>query len=109
MAKFFFSLFILLPFAPPVLAVIGGGISLRLSRCRWIVHTITLVAMILALPVYIYLEGVVDPTTVEYPGPGDGFVVLFYLASLLLTAIGYLPFCFFTRAAVRGKLGHSLN
>jgi hypothetical protein len=97
MARFFLSLFIYLPYAPLVLAVLGGIISLRLSQRRWIVHTITLGAMISALPIYIYLQGVIDPTIIEYPGPGDGFIVLLYLAVLLLTGIGYLAFCFFSR------------
>ena len=92
------SLFVYLPLAPLVLAVLGAIISLQLAYRRWIVHAITLIAMVLALPIYIYIEGVVDPTTIQYPGPGDGFVVLLYGVVLVLTGIGYLAFCFFARA-----------
>jgi hypothetical protein len=78
MFRFYQSLFVFLPFAPPVLAVLGGIISLRLSRRRWIVHTITFVAMLLALPIYIHFLGVLEPASVQYPGPGDAFVALLY-------------------------------
>jgi hypothetical protein len=85
------------PFAPPVLAILGGIASLQLTRRRWIVHTITLVAMILALPIYIYFLGVLEPTSIQYPGPGDGFVALLYLVILLPTTLVYSVFSFFTR------------
>jgi hypothetical protein len=97
MVRLYLSLFVFLPFAPLVLAVFGGMISLRLSRRRWIVHTMTFVAMILALPIYVYFQGVLDPTTILYPGPGDGFVALFYPVILLPTALVYSVFSFFTR------------
>jgi len=53
--------------------------------------------MILALPIYVYFQGVLDPTTILYPAPGDGFVALFYLVILLPTALVYSVFSFFTR------------
>jgi hypothetical protein len=98
MIRFYQGLFGFLPFAPPILAVLGGITSLQLPRRRWIVHTITFVAMVLALPVYIHFLGVLEPTSIQYPGPGDGFVVLLYLVILLLTALVYSVFSFFTRA-----------
>jgi hypothetical protein len=97
MVRFYISLFGFVPFAPPVLAILGGITSLQLSRRRWIVHTITLVAMIFALPIYIYFLGVLEPTSIQYPGPGDGFVALLYLVILLPTTLVYSVFSFFTR------------
>lgn len=45
--------------------------------------------MLVALPAFIYLNGIVDPTTVERPGPGDGFVVLLYFLVMVLAGLGY--------------------
>jgi hypothetical protein len=97
MRNLLLSLFVYLPIAPLLLAILGAIVSLQLSRRRWIIHAITFVAMVLALPIYIRIEGLVDPTTIQYPGPGDGFVVLLYGAVLLLTVIGYSAFCLLAR------------
>jgi hypothetical protein len=97
MVRLYISLFDLLPFAPPVLAVLGGITSLQLSRQRWIVHTITLVTMVLTLPIYIHFLGVLEPSSIQYPGPGDAFVAMLYVVILLPTALVYSVFSFFTR------------
>lgn len=97
MIRLYLSLFAFLPFAPLVIAVLGAIISLRLSRRRWLIDALTFAAMLLALPVYIHLQGVLDPTTVLYPGPGDGFIVLLYLAVLIPSAVGYSIFCYVSR------------
>ena len=97
MFRFYHSLFGFMPFATPVLAILGCILSLQLSRRRWVVHTVTLIAMLLALPIYLHVLGALEPTTIEYPGPGDGFVVMLYMMILLPTALVYSAFAFFTR------------
>ena len=53
--------------------------------------------MAIALPVYLRIQALLDPTTVLYPGPGDGFVVLIYLLLLVPSVIGYAIFCYVSR------------
>ncbi len=100
MTKLYLSLFAFLPFAPPLLAVAGALVSLQLSRRRWIIHALTLAAIPLTLPIYVHFRDVFDPTTVSYPGPGDGFVGLLYLVISALTVIAYLIFCFINYVAI---------
>jgi hypothetical protein len=83
--------------APIWLAVLGATISLRLSRRRWILHVSVLAMMLIAPFAAIYLQGIIDPTTIQNPGPGDGFVLLLYLPELILSAVVYLIFVFATR------------
>jgi hypothetical protein len=97
MIRFYQSLFGFLPLVPPVLAILGAVISLQLSRRRWIVYTTTVIAMLLALPIYVHFQGVLDPTSIQYPGPGDGLGVLLYLLILLPTVVVYSIFSFAIR------------
>jgi hypothetical protein len=83
--------------APIWLAVLGATISLRLSQRRWILHVSVLAMMLLAPFAAIYLQGIIDPTTIQNPGPGDGFVLLLYLPELVLSAVVYLICIFATR------------
>lgn len=53
--------------------------------------------MLLALPLYLQFEFLLDPTTIQYPGPGDGFIVLLYLLILVPTIVGYSVFCYVSR------------
>ena len=76
MIKSYHTLLVFLPLVPIVIALLAGMISLRLSRRRWIVHTIGFAAMAFALPIYLRIQALLDPTTILYPGPGDGSVVL---------------------------------
>jgi hypothetical protein len=94
--KAYNALFIFVPFTPVLIALSAGALSF-LCRRRWIVHIGAFVAMIIALPVYLRVQALLDPTTVSYPGPGDGFVVLLYLFYLPPSLIGYAIFCYVTR------------
>jgi hypothetical protein len=95
--KAYNALFVFVPFAPVLIAISAGVLSLRLSRRRWIIHTAGFVAMAIALPVYLRIQALLGPTTVLYPGPGDGFVVLIYLLLLVPSVIGYAIFCYVSR------------
>ncbi|NGX94377.1 MAG: hypothetical protein G4V63_03800 [Candidatus Afipia apatlaquensis] len=75
MTKLFGFLLGLIWLVPILLAALGVVVSSRVSSGQWIVHSLVLAAMALMLPAALYLQGVIDPTTVEYPGPGDGFMV----------------------------------
>jgi hypothetical protein len=46
--------------------------------------------MLAMLPLSIYLQGLADPTTIEYPGPGDFFVFLLYILALIPSLVVYL-------------------
>lgn len=96
MTKLFNFLLGLTWLAPILLAAIGGVLSSRLSSGRWIVHSCVFAAMLLVLPAALYFQGVIDPTTVEYAGPGDGFVILLYLIMLIGSAFYYGAFAWVT-------------
>lgn len=82
-------------FSPLVLAILGVVISSRLSRGRWIVHTIVLVAMVLALPTYVYLLRVFEPA--RFSEPSDAFLPMIYVLILLPTFPLYAIFAFVIR------------
>ena len=67
--KAYHALFAFMPFAPVLIAVSAGALSVRLSRRRWIIHTTAFVAMVIALPVFLRIQALLDPTTVLYPVP----------------------------------------
>lgn len=94
--KAYNALFVFVPFAPVLIALSAGAISFR-SRRRWLIHIGAFVATTVALPVYLRVQALLDPTTVNYPGPGDGFIVLLYLFYLLPSLIGYVIFCYVSR------------
>jgi hypothetical protein len=75
MTKLFAFLLGLIWLVPILLAALGIVVSSRVCSGQWIVHSLVLAAIALMLPAALYLQGVIDPTTVEYPGPGDGFMV----------------------------------
>jgi hypothetical protein len=77
---------------PPLVAVCGALLALRLRWTKWLVHFVV-IATILVAPLFaVYIEGILDPTTVEYPGPGDGLVLLVYLFTAVPSLFGYLVF-----------------
>lgn len=102
--KAYNALFVFVPFAPVLIAVSAGALSLRLPRRRRMVHTAALIGMLIALPIYLRVQAQLDPTTVLYPGPGDGFILLIYLWLLIPSVIGYAIFCWVTRRR-RGEAG----
>lgn len=89
MAKLFGLLLALIWFAPVWIATLGIVIQMRMSRRRWIVHIAVLVAMLFAPISAVYLQGIVDPTTIQNPGPGDGLAILLYLPEMTLSFLIY--------------------
>jgi hypothetical protein len=77
---------------PIFVSIVGGVLALRAQRRRWIIHMCVFGCMLSALPAFIFLNGIIDPTTVEGPGPGDAFVALFYLLVMVLVGLGYSIF-----------------
>lgn len=97
MYRLYLDLFSFLPLAPPVLAALGTLVYLRLPQHRWVVHAVTSLAMVFAFPCYVYFLGVLDPSSIQYPGPGDAFIWMAYLVVLLPTALVYWLVSSFTR------------
>jgi hypothetical protein len=92
MAKLYLQLFPFVPFAPILIVGLGIAFSLRQARRRWPINILVFVALLSTLPVYLYIQGLVDPTTIDHPGSGDGFVALLYLLILAPMALGYSVF-----------------
>lgn len=109
MFRLYLDLFGFLPFAPPVLAALGALASLQFSRRRWIVHTITLVAMASVLPVYIHFLGVLERSSLQYPGPGDAFIWMLYMIVLLPTVLVYWLFSHLMRKRPDRSAQRELN
>jgi hypothetical protein len=76
-------------FAPFAIVGVAGFVVWRMSRRRWVIHLLTFACLLLALPIYVKGLGILDPSMISYPGPGDGFVVLLYLVNLVPAVIGY--------------------
>jgi hypothetical protein len=89
MAKLFGLFLALIWFAPVWFATLGTVIHMRMSRRRWIVHIAVLVVMLFAPISAVYLQGIVDPTTIQNPGPGDGLALLLYLPEMVLSFLIY--------------------
>jgi hypothetical protein len=101
LTSFYFSFSGWVPFAPILIVGVAILVTLRMSKHKWIVHALTFAALFLTLPVYIWIGGVLDPTSIENPGPGDGFVVLLYFLALVPMAIGYAIYAWLTRRPSR--------
>jgi hypothetical protein len=86
----YFSYGVLITLVLPVLIVVTGAIvTRRMSRYRWVIHVLTFVGVFVALPVYIWVGAILDPTSLELPGPADGFVYLVCLLVAISSIIGY--------------------
>ncbi len=95
--RFYFSLGAWIPFAPLAILIAAIPITVRMSRHRWLGHVLALAAMLLALPAYFLIAGILDPTMIAYPGPGDGFVVLLYGFFLVPAFLLYAAYAWVTR------------
>lgn len=89
MAKLYFQFWPLIWLTPILIVAFGVILSRRLTRGRWLIHALVFAALILALPGSIYLQGLLDPTTIDAPGGGEGFVVLLYVVVLIPAAVYY--------------------
>jgi hypothetical protein len=89
LAKLYMSLFLAMPLSPILILAAAVAVSFRMKRGRWIVHIVAFAAMLLSMPLYLKGRGILDPTSIEYPGPGDGFGVLLWLMFLVPCLVGY--------------------
>jgi hypothetical protein len=76
-------------FSPFIVVVVAVIATQLIKRGRWIVHILAFVAMVLLMPVYLHIQAVLDPTSIDYPGPGDGFGLLLWLYCLVPSIIFY--------------------
>jgi len=90
--RLYLELFPFLPFAPILIVGFGIALSLHVSRRRWVVHVAVFVSLLVVPLAYLFVQALVDPTTVKFPGPGDGLVAFLYLLILIPSALGYLGF-----------------
>jgi hypothetical protein len=97
----------------PVLILGAAVIATQLiKRGKWLVHTSAVAAMVLSGPVYLHIQDVLDPSSIEHPGPGDGLGVLMWLFCLALALILYAAYSLFYAAYVllaRRKRRHQLG
>ncbi len=77
---------------PPLIAVCGALLALRLHWTKWLVHFVVIAAVLVAPFFSVYIENIVDPTTVEYPGPGEGLLLFAYPFTAVPSPLGYLVF-----------------
>jgi hypothetical protein len=103
MTRFYLSLFPWIPFAPIFIMIVAVFVSARMSMHRWAIHIGAFAALFLTLPLYIWTCALLDPTTIEYPGPGDGFVVLLYLFFLVPMTIGYSAYVWLGRRKIQAR------
>jgi hypothetical protein len=92
MARLFQKMMGLVWLAPIVIALIGVQIASQMQGRRWPVHVGVFGSLLATLPAAVYLQGIIDPTTVEAPGPGDGFAVLAYFILMVPISISYSIF-----------------
>jgi hypothetical protein len=98
---FYLSIFLWVAFAPIIIVFSAIFVTLKMSKHKWITHLLTFTALLLTMPVYIWIGGILDPSTIEYQGPGDGFVVLFYYFNSLPAVIIYATYAWLTRRRSR--------
>jgi hypothetical protein len=77
---------------PLLVAVCGALLTHRLHRTKLLVHILVIAAILVAPLLAVYVEGILDPTTVEYPGPGEGLFLFVYLFTAVPSLLGYLVF-----------------
>ncbi|MBO0754698.1 MAG: hypothetical protein J2P54_02475 [Bradyrhizobiaceae bacterium] len=82
----------LLMIFPPLVAVCGALLALRLRWTKWLVHVVVIAAILIAPLFAVYIEAIIDPTAVEYPGPGEGLLLLVYLFTAVPSLLGYVVF-----------------
>jgi hypothetical protein len=97
LTRFYSSLAAWIGFTPIFIVGVAIFVTIRMSRYKWIVHVLTFSALLLTLPVYIWIRGILDPTTIEYPGPGEGFIVLIYLFYSVPMIVAYATYAWLTR------------
>jgi hypothetical protein len=73
-------------FSPLLIATAAVMAARRVSKGRWLIHVCAIALMLSALPIFVWV------THGEGSGPGDGFLVGFYLLLLLSTVVFYAAY-----------------
>jgi hypothetical protein len=76
-------------FSPLLIMAVGLIAAGLLKKRRWIVHILVFAAMITSMPIYLHIQWTLDPTSMEYPGPGDGIGFLLWLICLVVAIVLY--------------------
>ncbi|HEY1544422.1 MAG TPA: hypothetical protein VGG01_18650 [Xanthobacteraceae bacterium] len=95
--RIYLSLYPWIGFAPLLITFPVILATLRLARHRWVVHTLTFIALLATFPLYVWIQGILDPTTTQYTTPADGFVLVLYVFCLVPSLIVYSAYAWFTR------------
>jgi hypothetical protein len=72
---------------PVAIVITRSLVHRRLPRRRWVIHACVVSALLLVPFAAIYLQGVLDPSTIQNPGPGDGFALLLYIPVMVLSGL----------------------
>jgi hypothetical protein len=79
-------------FSPLLVVVLACSVTQFMKKGRWIVHILAFAAMILPMPIYLHVQFVLDPTSIEYPGPGDAIGFFLWLFLMVLSIIVYAAY-----------------
>jgi hypothetical protein len=91
------ALFMPIAFSPPPIAAVGITATREMLQRRWPVLGLVFSAMVLAMPVCLWGRGLLDPLSIERPGPGDGLVVLLWVVFLFPLLIYYTAYAWINR------------
>jgi hypothetical protein len=108
LAYFYFALSSWLPLAPIVIVIVAVNVAGRMSKYKWLAHVATYAVLLFIYPIYIRIGGILDPTTIEYPGPGDGFGALLYLFFLVPSLLLYSACAWVSRRGKSQTVGSAL-
>jgi len=70
--------FVALIFVPVIVLCLAIFITSRISKHKLAVHILTFVVLLLTMPLYLLVVGIVEPTTIEIPGQTDRNTLLVY-------------------------------
>jgi hypothetical protein len=104
----YFSLGPFIIFLPLLVVALAIFATLQMSKYKWVVHALAFAFIFFALPLYVWIGAILDPTIIEYPGPGDGFVYLLYAFVAVLTMIGYAVYAWLARTKSQAQVGSTV-
>jgi hypothetical protein len=78
--------------SPVFIGAIGIVVTQLMKRHKWPIHILACTAMIASMPLYQHISGILDPTLIEGPGPGDHLVVGMWVDVLVVSLILYAAY-----------------
>jgi len=109
-SRLFFWLDMWLGYLPPLIAAIGIATTLKMSNFRWVVHSLVL-AGILFVPAYFWIETIIGPIDDGPPGPMDGFagfMLLIYIAYAAIFGTAYAGCAYLTRTRSQAQVSSTV-